>query len=156
MPSSEICHRVALLRTDVSEEYIVSIIMVKRINELGTVLAVTSNPIRRFLQEPQGVTSSSILLVTYLILPTTIWPGSHLASNRNEHLKSSWDVKRSWLVRPIMSPTIVSRFSRIYVSLDVSRPYAPQYFIRLTLLLPSPAIPKNSLSNRNSICEHIV
>jgi hypothetical protein len=65
MPSSEICHRVALLRTDVSEEYIVSIIMVKRINELGTVSAVTNNPIRRFLQEPQGVTSQKTALFKF-------------------------------------------------------------------------------------------
>jgi hypothetical protein len=34
---------VALVGTDVSEELIASIIRVKRINELGTTLAVTSN-----------------------------------------------------------------------------------------------------------------
>jgi hypothetical protein len=33
----------ALVRTDVSEESIASIIRVKRISELGTMLAVTSN-----------------------------------------------------------------------------------------------------------------
>jgi hypothetical protein len=36
-------HRVGLVRTDVSEEFIVSIIRVTRIGELGTTLAVTSN-----------------------------------------------------------------------------------------------------------------
>jgi hypothetical protein len=41
MPSSGILHRVALVRTDVSEEHIASIIRVTRIGELGT-LAVTS------------------------------------------------------------------------------------------------------------------
>jgi hypothetical protein len=35
--------RVALVRTDVSEERIASIIGVERIGELGTTLAVTSN-----------------------------------------------------------------------------------------------------------------
>jgi hypothetical protein len=35
--------RVALVRTDVSEERSASIIRVTRINELGTMLAVTSN-----------------------------------------------------------------------------------------------------------------
>jgi hypothetical protein len=36
------CRRVALVRIDVSEE-LVSVIEVKRISELGTTLAVTSN-----------------------------------------------------------------------------------------------------------------
>jgi hypothetical protein len=36
-------HRVALLRTDVSEELSASFIRVTRIDELGTTLAVTSN-----------------------------------------------------------------------------------------------------------------
>jgi hypothetical protein len=36
-------HRVALTRTDVSEEYSPSIIRVTRIGEFGTMLAVTSN-----------------------------------------------------------------------------------------------------------------
>jgi hypothetical protein len=35
--------RVALLRTDVSEEHIVAFIRVTRIGEIGTTLAVTSN-----------------------------------------------------------------------------------------------------------------
>jgi hypothetical protein len=41
--SSGLLRRVALVITDVSEERIVSIIRVKRIGELGTTLAVTSN-----------------------------------------------------------------------------------------------------------------
>jgi hypothetical protein len=36
-------HRVALVRTDVSEELTASFIRVTRIGELGTTLAVTSN-----------------------------------------------------------------------------------------------------------------
>jgi hypothetical protein len=43
MVSSGMLRRVALVRTDVSEELIVSIIRVTRICELGTKLAVTSN-----------------------------------------------------------------------------------------------------------------
>jgi hypothetical protein len=43
MQSSGILRTVALLRTDVSEEHIVSIIRVTRIGELGTTLAVNTN-----------------------------------------------------------------------------------------------------------------
>jgi hypothetical protein len=43
MASSEILRRVALLRTDVSEELSASLIRVTRIDELGTTLAVTIN-----------------------------------------------------------------------------------------------------------------
>jgi hypothetical protein len=43
MPSSGRLRRVALVRTDVSEEYIAFIIRVTRISEPGTALAVTSN-----------------------------------------------------------------------------------------------------------------
>jgi hypothetical protein len=43
MKSSELLRRVALVRTDVSEERIASIIRGKRIGVLGTTLAVASN-----------------------------------------------------------------------------------------------------------------
>jgi hypothetical protein len=43
MPSFGVLRRVALVRTDVSEERIASSIRVKAIGELGTSLAVTSN-----------------------------------------------------------------------------------------------------------------
>jgi hypothetical protein len=45
MASSGMLRRVALVRTDVSEELSASIIKVTRIGELGTALAVTSNRI---------------------------------------------------------------------------------------------------------------
>jgi hypothetical protein len=48
--------RVALVKTDISEQIIASIIMVTRIGELGTTLAVTSN--RRMLNR------NTMLLVT--------------------------------------------------------------------------------------------
>jgi hypothetical protein len=43
MPSAGMLHRVALVRTDVSEELSASFIRVTRIGELGTTLAATSN-----------------------------------------------------------------------------------------------------------------
>jgi DNA-binding TFAR19-related protein (PDSD5 family) len=43
MASSEKLRRVALVKTDVSEELRASIIRMTRIGELGTTLAVTSN-----------------------------------------------------------------------------------------------------------------
>jgi hypothetical protein len=43
MPSSRMLRPVALVRTDVSEERIASIIRMTIIDELGTTLAVTSN-----------------------------------------------------------------------------------------------------------------
>jgi hypothetical protein len=43
MPSSGLLHHVALVRTDVSEGHMASIIRVTRIGELGITLAVTSN-----------------------------------------------------------------------------------------------------------------
>jgi hypothetical protein len=71
MVSSEILHLVARVKTDVSEEPSASFIKVTRIGELGTTLAATSNrrtlrrlflrSVRRFLQEPRGVTSQKTL-----------------------------------------------------------------------------------------------
>jgi demethoxyubiquinone hydroxylase (CLK1/Coq7/Cat5 family) len=58
MQSSGMLRRVALVRTDVSEELNASIIRVTRIGELGTTIAATGN--RRTL----AVTSMRRLLVT--------------------------------------------------------------------------------------------
>jgi hypothetical protein len=50
MASSGMLRRVALVRTDVSEELSASFIRVTRIGELRTTLAVTSNRNRRTLR----------------------------------------------------------------------------------------------------------
>jgi hypothetical protein len=57
---------VALVRTDISEERSASIIMVTRIGELGTTLAVTSN--RRTLRRNKNVRQ---LLVTVHVVPSS-------------------------------------------------------------------------------------
>jgi hypothetical protein len=64
--------RVALVRTDVSEEPSSSFIRVTRIGELGTALAATSNrrTLRRFLQEPHGVTSQKAQFFKLLLVET--------------------------------------------------------------------------------------
>jgi hypothetical protein len=68
MPSSGMLRRVALVRTDVSEEPSASIIRVTRFSELGTTLAVTSNrhtflrSVRRLLVTANVVPSSPILV----------------------------------------------------------------------------------------------
>jgi hypothetical protein len=67
MASSGMLHRVALVRTDVSEELSASFIRVTSIGELGTTLAVTSNQVflrsvRRLLVTASVVPSSPILV----------------------------------------------------------------------------------------------
>jgi hypothetical protein len=59
MSSTGMLHHVSLLRADISEERSASIISVTRRNELGTMLAVTSN--RRTLQR------NTILQVYYMV-----------------------------------------------------------------------------------------
>jgi hypothetical protein len=67
--------RVALVRTDVSEELSASFIMVTRIGELGTTLAVSSN--RRTLRRV-------LTRATWRNIPEDAIPHSH----RRENLKS--------------------------------------------------------------------
>jgi hypothetical protein len=59
MVSSGMLRRVALIRTDVSEEPGASFIRVTRIGELGTTLAVTSN--RRMLRRNGSIPEDTIL-----------------------------------------------------------------------------------------------
>jgi hypothetical protein len=65
MSSSGILRRVALVRTDVSEELSASIIRVTGIGELGTTLALTSN--RRALRRKRKCVCR--LLVTVCVVP---------------------------------------------------------------------------------------
>jgi hypothetical protein len=63
-------HCVAVVRTYVSEEISTFIIRVTRIGEVGKTLAVTSNrcTLRRFLQEPHGVTSQKMaFFIQYVV-----------------------------------------------------------------------------------------
>jgi hypothetical protein len=60
MASSGMSHRVALVRTDVSEELSASFIGVTRIEELRTMLALTSMPVTA------SVVPSSSILVTLM------------------------------------------------------------------------------------------
>jgi hypothetical protein len=75
MASSGMLRRVALVRSDVSEELSASIIRVARIGELGTTLAVTTNrrKLRRntkylvYLLVTANVVPSSSILVTLMM-----------------------------------------------------------------------------------------
>jgi hypothetical protein len=64
MVSSGMLRRVALVRTDVSEELSASFIRVTRIGELGTTLAVTSNRHKllvTLMKEALGSSETSVL-----------------------------------------------------------------------------------------------
>jgi hypothetical protein len=75
MVSSRMLRQVALLRSDVSEEFSAFFIRVRRIGELGTTLAVTSN--QRKLPRYRNIHRSSS--ETY---------DSEVQSHRHENLKS--------------------------------------------------------------------
>jgi hypothetical protein len=70
MPSSGMLRRVALVRTDVSEEFSASFIRVTKIGELGTTLAVTSN--RLFLRSVRRLLVTASVFLNSPILVTLI------------------------------------------------------------------------------------
>jgi hypothetical protein len=77
--------RVALLRTDISVESIVSIIKLKVISELGTTLALTATEgCWEEIQESNGVTSQKTAL--FLIFTIFIY-------NRKEHKRINKEIK---------------------------------------------------------------
>jgi hypothetical protein len=103
MPSSGMFRRVALVRTDVSEELSTSFIRVTRIGELGTMLSVTGNrySVGQLLVTANVVPSSPILVTLMKEVPrsseTSIITGATrrniledgiLHSHRRENLKS--------------------------------------------------------------------
>jgi multisubunit Na+/H+ antiporter MnhG subunit len=71
IPFSEILRRVALVRTDVSEELIASIIIkVTRMGKLGTTLAVTSHQRFAFLRSMRRLLLTAIVVLSSPILLT--------------------------------------------------------------------------------------
>jgi hypothetical protein len=88
MPFSGILHRVALVRTDVSEELSAFIIRVTRIGELGTTLAVTSNRATFLVPLMMEALSSSESSVLTRATRCNIPEDAILHSHCREHLKS--------------------------------------------------------------------
>jgi hypothetical protein len=86
MASSGILRRVALVRTDVSEEVRASIIRVTRLGELGTTLAVPSSPILVNLMT-EALSSFEMPILTRATL-RNIPEDAILHGHRREHLKS--------------------------------------------------------------------
>jgi hypothetical protein len=107
MPFSGMLHHMALVRTDVSEEYSIFIITLTKIGDVGTMLAVTGN--RRMLRSVHwmlvaaNIVSRLLLLVTLLMKAVcssatlvltratlhNIQENGILHSNRHENLKCS-------------------------------------------------------------------
>jgi hypothetical protein len=93
LPSSGMLRRVALVRTDVSEDLSAFIIRVTTIGELGTVLAVTSNgrTLRRNIYFVPTLLSSSGTLVLTRATRRNIQEDGILHSHRRENLESNTD-----------------------------------------------------------------
>jgi hypothetical protein len=104
MVSSGMLYRVALVRTDLSEELNASFIMVTRVGELGTMLSLTSNQrrMRRNTRVTASVVPSPPILVSLMLVALSssetsvltratlrnILEDTILRSNRRENLKS--------------------------------------------------------------------
>jgi hypothetical protein len=86
--------RVALVRTDVSEELSATLIRVTRIGELGTTLAVTNN--RRTLRRNTKTTTRR-----------NIPEDAILHSHRRENLKSYFGTQNYWVYGCVLSSRIL-------------------------------------------------
>jgi hypothetical protein len=64
MPSSGLLCRVALVRTDVSEELIAFVIRVTRFGDLGTTLALTRNQRKIRIAPRSHITETAFFIVT--------------------------------------------------------------------------------------------
>jgi hypothetical protein len=84
MASSGMLRRLALVRTDVSEELTASFIRVTRIGELGTTLAVTSNRCTLRRNKLSSSETSVLTTATWHNIPEDAIIHSH----RREKLKS--------------------------------------------------------------------
>jgi hypothetical protein len=142
MVSSGLLRRVALVRTEVSEEPSASFIMVTRIGELGTTLAVTSN--RRtlwFLQEPHGVTSQK----TPFFIVTAVKTSNPTKCNlfRNCTLR-----ERSPFVLPLGS------FTEIYTAWRFIAEFSRALHSSLSWNRPIQSTPPHSVSRRSILTLH--
>jgi hypothetical protein len=102
MVSSEMLHRVALVRTDASEELSVAFVRVTKIGELGTTLSVTSN--RRTLRK-------NTLVFLHLLVTASVVPSSPILVTLIKDAVSSSDTSVLTRVtrRNIPEDTILQR-----------------------------------------------
>jgi hypothetical protein len=80
---------VAFVRTDVSEEHVASVVMLTRIGELGTTLAVTTRSVFRLLVTANVVPSSAVLVTLMMEAirsPETSVLSSHLRENHRAYI----------------------------------------------------------------------
>jgi hypothetical protein len=118
--------RVALPRTDVSEECINSIIRVKRISKLGT-LAVTNNRNtlgrnikRRVLQEPYGVTSQKTpFFIVTAVKTSNLTELSLVPRQPGLTLNRSEVEPMSSLARYLRSPSTLRSVRRLLVTASI-------------------------------------
>jgi hypothetical protein len=108
MASYGMLRRVALVRTDVSEELSSSTIRLTRIGELGKTLAVTSNRRTQYLSHKNQVHTTPSYLRFMLILTTQLWlclsnglfpPGIH---TRTLYALISSTIRATCVIYPIL------------------------------------------------------
>jgi hypothetical protein len=138
MVSSGILRRVTLVRTDVSEELNASFIMVTRIGELGTTLAVTRN--RRTLRfaAPHDVTSQK----TPFFIVTAV---------NTSHLTYDLRCSRRWLWRTIYVRFVVYTGVTV-LRLLVTANVVPSSSILVALMMEAIGYSETSLLTRATRC----